>query len=134
MGDDEEDCNGSSAKIMYSEAFRNLVLAFRRRTFTQGGVDAFVDLRTAGELCREFAMKELHTTQEACELAFGELVREMATKKPVEAESDEDEEDEEEEEDTVDKKKQKWMELTEEEADKYFVCPISNQTEHDKGV
>jgi len=91
-------------------------------------------LRTAGELCREFAMKELHTTQEACELAFGELVREMATKKPVEAESDEDEEDEEEEEDTVDKKKQKWMEITEEEADKYFVCPISNQTEHDKGV
>jgi hypothetical protein len=130
--EDGDDCKGDCEKMTYSEAFRNLLLALRRRAFTQGGVDAFLDLRTATELCREFAKTELSTTQEVCELAFGELVREMATKKPVEADSDE--EDDEEEEDTVSKKRQKWMELTEEEANKYFVCPISNQTEHDKVV
>jgi len=127
--DEEED---EDDKVPYSEALRHLVLAFRRRAFTQGGVDALLDLHTARAVVQDFIATHLQSTPDECTAAFGAMVREFAAKS-ASAEEEEEDEDEDEEEETVDKN-QKWTELTDEEAAKYLVCPISNQDRKDKKV
>merc|ERR1719421_2150593 len=96
--DEEEAEEDEDDKVVYSEAFRNLVLAFRRRTFTPGGVDALLDLHTARAVVRDFVATQLQTTPEECTAAFGAMVQEFAAKSA----SSTEEEDEEDEEDEVD--------------------------------
>jgi hypothetical protein len=61
------------------------------------------------------------------------MVREFASKNAASTEEEDEEDEEDEEEETADKN-QKWTELTDEEAAKYLVCPISNQDRKDKKV
>ena len=62
----------------------------RRRTFTQGGVDALLDLHTTREVCSRFVTHTLGTTREECEAAFAGLVAEMAALAKDENKDDDD--------------------------------------------
>lgn len=63
-----------SASSVYSAAFLHLVMTLRRRSFTQGGVDAFLDLGQALQLCRDFIGEHLKSTEAACLGDFARLV------------------------------------------------------------
>lgn len=67
------------AASTYSAPFLHLVMTLRRRSFTQGGVDAFLDLGQALQLCRDFVAEHLHSTEVACLADFAGLVSEMAS-------------------------------------------------------
>jgi len=115
---------GRGKKPSYSAEFRRLVVGMRRRTFTQGGVDAYLDLHTTRALCTDFVTRVLKTTEQACKNAFAALVSEMdAVNTEVGVAADEEAAEEED-----------WAVLTAEEADKYLVCPLHNQVESDQGV
>merc|ERR1719161_2724727 len=56
----------AAGKTKYSDEFKSLVLGLRRRSFTQGGIDAVVDLHTARALCQDFITSNLTTSRDEC--------------------------------------------------------------------
>merc|ERR1712039_452068 len=119
-GEDENkgDKKAEKAKPAYSRPFLDLVTTFRRRSFTQGGMDIFLDLAEAQRLCRDFISQHLQSNESACMAEFAKLVSEMASIEAAEApaagtvgEADDDDDDASEEE----ARDRKWFELTEQE-------------------
>merc|ERR1719379_1002175 len=76
----------AAGKTKYSDEFKSLVLGLRRRSFTQGGIDAVVDLHTARALCQDFITSNLTTSRDECEKKFAELFHELQDVKAEEEE------------------------------------------------
>merc|ERR1719379_1949976 len=83
----------AAGKTKYSDEFKSLVLGLRRRSFTQGGIDAVVDLHTARALCQDFISSHLTATQHDCEKKFNDLFLELQDVKAEEEEEDDEDED-----------------------------------------
>eukprot|EP00411_Alexandrium_monilatum_P074155 CAMPEP_0175560860 /NCGR_PEP_ID=MMETSP0096-20121207/37121_1 /TAXON_ID=311494 /ORGANISM="Alexandrium monilatum, Strain CCMP3105" /LENGTH=713 /DNA_ID=CAMNT_0016864079 /DNA_START=22 /DNA_END=2162 /DNA_ORIENTATION=+ len=125
-----------SASTAYSPAFLHLVMTLRRRrSFTQGGVDAFLDLGQAVQLCRDFIAEHLHSAEAACLADFAKLVGQMASPHAVAPSTDRVERVKSDDEyDPLDAKPSRpWSELSHKDVAKYHVCPVTEQVE-EKGA
>mmetsp|Transcript_3649 Transcript_3649/g.9253 ORF Transcript_3649/g.9253 Transcript_3649/m.9253 type:complete len:695 (+) Transcript_3649:39-2123(+) len=58
----------------YSPEFLHLMMTLRRRSLSQGGIDAFLDLAQAIELLQDFVARRLKTTDSACIESFSSLL------------------------------------------------------------
>jgi len=110
----------------YSPEFLHLVMTLRRRCFTQGGVDAFMDIHQARQLCLDFAAAQLQSTDAACMEAFALLVCEMKEAKGAAVGEDAEDEDGSPK-DEDDEEKRRWTEVSEKDLAEYYVCPVNSQ-------
>lgn len=124
MEDGVEATNTASLGTVYSSTFLDLVMTIRRRSFTQGGMDAFLDLNQALQLCREFIAEYLHSTDAACMAEFAQLVIQMTAVPSAVSEEEEEEYG----------KSHNWSVLSVSEHEEYHVSPINHWRECDDGV
>mmetsp|Transcript_25425 Transcript_25425/g.58549 ORF Transcript_25425/g.58549 Transcript_25425/m.58549 type:complete len:742 (+) Transcript_25425:71-2296(+) len=68
----------SGGTSRYSPQFLHLMMSLRRRTFTQGGVDACMDIAHSRILCRDFVEQHLGCSEELCIIAFSQYAEAVA--------------------------------------------------------
>lgn len=123
-----------STSSFYSSPFLNLVMTLRRRSFTQGGVDAFLDLGQALQLCRDYIKERLHSTDAACLGDFAKLVGQMASVRPTAAAQEDTgvlmtRQKSEDDGDVPEGSNRLWSELSEKDMANYHVCPVTERVE-----
>mmetsp|Transcript_65442 Transcript_65442/g.122060 ORF Transcript_65442/g.122060 Transcript_65442/m.122060 type:complete len:749 (-) Transcript_65442:118-2364(-) len=68
----------SGGSSRYSQQFLHLMMSLRRRTFTQGGADACMDLTHSRTLCRDYVEQQLGVSEDVCILAFSQYAEAIA--------------------------------------------------------